>query len=60
MEAYEPHCIMAIVTPGRKQGAAQFPFTTISGRIAGLIKSKYLFVGKTRRQLGLEPHIVDD
>ncbi|XP_068337695.1 uncharacterized protein [Pyrus communis] len=60
MEAYEPHAIMAIVTLGRKHGVAQFPITTIGGRIAGLIKSKDLFVGKTRKQLGLEPYILED
>ncbi|RZB46151.1 Apoptosis-inducing factor-like A [Glycine soja] len=31
------------------------PFLTISGRIPGFIKSRDLFVGKTRKQMGLNP-----
>ncbi|PQQ13271.1 apoptosis-inducing factor homolog B [Prunus yedoensis var. nudiflora] len=60
LATYEPHSVMALVSLGRKHGVAQFPLTTISGRIPGLIKSKDLFVGKTRKQLGLEPHPVHD
>ncbi|XP_022968309.1 apoptosis-inducing factor homolog B-like [Cucurbita maxima] len=46
---------LAIVSLGRKEGVAQLPFTTISGCIPGLIKSGDLFVGKTRKELGLAP-----
>lgn len=49
----------AIVSLGRKDAVAQFPFTTISGRVPGLIKSGDLFVGKIRKQLGLEPDFVN-
>ncbi|XP_057955688.1 uncharacterized protein LOC131149336 [Malania oleifera] len=57
MATYEPRSIKAIVSLGRKQAVAQFPFTTVIGLVPGFIKSKDLFVGKTRKQLGLEPHI---
>ncbi|KAK2380049.1 apoptosis-inducing factor protein A [Trifolium repens] len=57
-ETYKPHPAMAIVSLGRHDAVAQFPFLTISGRIPGFIKSRDLFVGKTRKQMGLNPHIV--
>ncbi|XP_071723890.1 uncharacterized protein [Rutidosis leptorrhynchoides] len=46
---------VALVSLGRKDGVAQFPLVTISGRIPGIIKSGDLFIGKTRKQLGLRP-----
>ncbi|EXC55068.1 hypothetical protein L484_000569 [Morus notabilis] len=46
---------LAIVSLGRKEGVAQFPFITISGCIPGKIRSGDLFVGKTRKELGLKP-----
>lgn len=55
---YKPSSPMAIVSLGRKEGVAQLPFITISGCLPGLIKSKDLFVGKTRKQMGLDPHPV--
>lgn len=58
METYKPHSALAIVSLGRNDAVAQFPFITISGRIPGFIKSGDLFVGKTRKQMGLNPHIV--
>ncbi|XP_052199708.1 uncharacterized protein LOC127806231 [Diospyros lotus] len=60
METYEPRSIKAIVSLGRKEAVAQFPLTTVTGIIPGLIKSRDLFVGKTRKQLGLGPHLVYD
>lgn len=45
---------LAIVSLGRKEGVAQFPFVTVIGCIPGMIKSKDLFVGKTRKGLGLK------
>ncbi|PKA49473.1 NADH dehydrogenase C1, chloroplastic/mitochondrial [Apostasia shenzhenica] len=45
---------LAIVSLGRKEGVAQFPFATLIGCFPGLIKSKDLFVGKTRKSLGLD------
>ncbi|KAA8549945.1 hypothetical protein F0562_001647 [Nyssa sinensis] len=58
METYVPKSIKAFVSLGRQDAVAQFPFTTVIGIIPGLFKSKDLFVGKTRKQLGLDPHIV--
>ncbi|XP_038713388.1 LOW QUALITY PROTEIN: ferroptosis suppressor protein 1-like [Tripterygium wilfordii] len=45
---------LAIVSLGRKEAVAQFPFTTMIGCIPGMIKSRDLFVGKTRKKMGLE------
>ena len=42
-----------IVSLGRNEGVAQFPIMTISGRMPGMIKSKDLFVGQSRKELGL-------
>ena len=54
MKRYKPNSALAIVSLGRKDAVAQFPFLTISGRLPGMIKSGDLFVGKTRKRLGLE------
>ncbi|KAJ0789261.1 putative NADH:ubiquinone reductase (non-electrogenic) [Helianthus annuus] len=45
---------MAIVSLGRREALAYIRCVTMIGRIPGLIKSKDLFVGKTRKQLGLK------
>ncbi|MCO5577184.1 hypothetical protein L7F22_031008 [Adiantum nelumboides] len=45
---------MAFVSLGRHIALAQVPFGTFLGQIPGLLKSKDLFVGKTRRGLGLK------
>lgn len=42
-----------IVSLGRYEAVAQLPIVTIVGRLPGMIKSKDLFVGKTRSELGL-------
>ncbi|CAN6562157.1 unnamed protein product [Malus baccata var. baccata] len=55
MATYKPGLEMALVSLGRKEGIAQFPLVTISGCIPGMIKSGDLFVGKTRKRLGLKP-----
>lgn len=55
MFSYKTSINMAIVSLGRKEAVAQFPCLTIIGRVPGMIKSGDLFVGKTRRQLGLKP-----
>ncbi|XXG73492.1 hypothetical protein AAC387_Pa07g2399 [Persea americana] len=56
LATYKPGSAMAIVSLGRKEGVAQFPFVTLIGCLPGRIKSKDLFVGKTRKDLGLSPH----
>lgn len=53
---YKPSSAMAIVSLGRKEGIAQFPFATIGGRLPGVIKSKDLFVGRTRKLMGVDPN----
>lgn len=44
---------IALISLGRKEGIAQFPFMTISGCVPGKIKSGNLFVGKTRKTMGV-------
>ncbi|WJX49995.1 hypothetical protein P8452_36362 [Trifolium repens] len=53
---YKAQAPISIVSLGRKHGVAQFPFMTVIGRFPGIIKSGDLFVGKTRKELGLEPN----
>ncbi|TYI48691.1 hypothetical protein E1A91_D13G264400v1 [Gossypium mustelinum] len=55
MSVYKPGPEVAMVSLGRKHAVAQFPFATVGGRIPGLIKSGDMFVGRTRKHLGLEP-----
>ncbi|KAG2299978.1 hypothetical protein Bca52824_036450 [Brassica carinata] len=55
MSTYKPGSEMAIVSLGRKDAVAQFPFLTFIGCLPGLINSKDLFVGKTRKTRGLNP-----
>ncbi|KAJ4754943.1 FAD/NAD(P)-binding oxidoreductase family protein [Rhynchospora pubera] len=52
---YKPGSAMAIVSLGRKSAVAQFPFMTASGRFPGMIKSKDLFIGRTRKLMGVDP-----
>ncbi|KAJ3698456.1 hypothetical protein LUZ61_002161 [Rhynchospora tenuis] len=55
LSPYKPSAAMAIVSLGRKSAVAQFPFMTVSGRFPGMIKSKDLFVGRTRKTMGVDP-----
>lgn len=55
MSAHMPGPALAIVSLGRKEAVAQFPFMTAIGWFPGKIKSGDLFVGRTRKQLGLKP-----
>lgn len=59
MAIYKPRSVKVIVSLGRQDAVAQFQYTTWIGLVPGMIKSKDLFVGKTRKQLGLDPRIVD-
>ncbi|XP_059665873.1 uncharacterized protein LOC132311787 [Cornus florida] len=54
MATYKPASPLAIVSLGRKDAVAQIFSITIIGCIPGMIKSRDLYVGKTRRQLGLK------
>lgn len=55
MATYKPGSAIALVSLGRKEAVAQFPLITVIGCVPGMIKSGDLFVGKTRKQLGLNP-----
>ncbi|XP_009602063.1 uncharacterized protein [Nicotiana tomentosiformis] len=55
LSTYEPKSPKIIVSLGRQDAVAQFSFTTIIGLVPGMIKSKDLFVGKTRKKMGLPP-----
>lgn len=55
MATYKPGSAIALVSLGRKEAVAQFPLVTVIGCVPGRIKSGDLFVGKTRKQLGLNP-----
>ncbi|PIN18531.1 NADH-dehydrogenase (ubiquinone) [Handroanthus impetiginosus] len=54
LSSYKPASPLAFVSLGRKEGIAQAMCITMSGRIPGIIKSGDLFVGRSRRQLGLK------
>lgn len=54
LSPYKPGSAIAIVSLGRKSAVAEFPFMTISGCFPGMIKSKDLFLGKTRKVMGLD------
>ncbi|XP_008789646.1 apoptosis-inducing factor homolog B-like isoform X3 [Phoenix dactylifera] len=58
LATYKPAPAMAVVSLGRKRGVAQLPFTAISGRLPGMFKSKDLFVGRTRKMMGVGPRVV--
>ncbi|KAG9444407.1 hypothetical protein H6P81_015747 [Aristolochia fimbriata] len=56
LASYKPGKAIAMVTLGRKEAMAYFPFLTVVGCVPGFLKAKDYFVGRTRKQLGLEPH----
>ncbi|GFP95665.1 apoptosis-inducing factor homolog a [Phtheirospermum japonicum] len=53
LSSYKAASAVAIISLGRREGVAQMMCLTMAGRIPGKIKSGDLFVGKTRKQLGL-------
>ncbi|KAL6005456.1 hypothetical protein ACLOJK_006023 [Asimina triloba] len=57
LATYKAGKLMSVVSLGRYEAVAQFPFTTLIGIVPGMIKSRDLFVGKTRKMLGLNPQI---
>jgi hypothetical protein len=61
MATYKPSsAVAAIISLGRRDAVAQLPLGTIIGRLPGWIKSGDLVVGRTRKQMGLQPHVADD
>lgn len=55
LSEYKPAQPTALVSLGRREGVVQLPFITFGGRLPGMLKSGDLFVGKTRKDLGLNP-----
>ncbi|KAM7276116.1 hypothetical protein ACFE04_017982 [Oxalis oulophora] len=55
LSIYKPSPDIGLVSLGRKEGLLQLPYLTIGGCIPGYIKSGDMFVGKTRKQIGLRP-----
>lgn len=55
MGKYKPGWPIAIVSLGRHEGVVQIFFFAILGKFPGKVKSKDLFVGKTRAERGLKP-----
>ncbi|KAI3846463.1 hypothetical protein MKW92_034518 [Papaver armeniacum] len=53
LRKYKAGSDMAIISLGRREALAQFPFATLIGCFPGLIKSKDLFIGKTRKTMGV-------
>ncbi|KAI3832554.1 hypothetical protein MKW98_002100 [Papaver atlanticum] len=54
MATYKAGPDMAIVSLGRKDAVMQSPMSTMIGRIPGFMKSSDQFVGKTRKQMGID------
>lgn len=54
LSTYKAASPMAIVSLGRREGVLHTSCFTLRGRIPGMLKSGDLFVGKTRKQLGLK------
>ncbi|CAI0544024.1 unnamed protein product [Linum tenue] len=59
LSTHKPGADMAMVSLGRREAVAQFPFATISGIVPGFVKSRDMFVGKTRKAMGLDPNVVE-
>ncbi|KAI3939854.1 hypothetical protein MKW98_029630 [Papaver atlanticum] len=53
LRRYKAGSDMAIISLGRREALAQFPYATLIGCFPGLIKSKDLFIGKTRKTMGV-------
>ncbi|KAJ4979327.1 hypothetical protein NE237_010107 [Protea cynaroides] len=60
LEKYKTGLSGALVSLGRKEGLLELPFMTIIGCIPGYIKSGDMFVGKTRKEMGLESFPVEN
>ncbi|CAN1171181.1 Ferroptosis suppressor protein 1 [Linum perenne] len=58
LSSYKPGLDLAIVSLGRREAVAQFPCVTVSGVLPGYIKSRDMFVGKTRKLMGLHSNVV--
>ncbi|KAH9303071.1 hypothetical protein KI387_014654 [Taxus chinensis] len=54
LSTYKASPDIAMVSLGRNIAVGQFPFGTFCGRLPGMLKSKDLFVGPTRKGFGLK------
>lgn len=50
---YKPSLTMPMVSLGKKDAVVQFSFATVIGHLPGMMKSRDLFVNRTRTLLGL-------
>ncbi|XP_009798911.1 uncharacterized protein [Nicotiana sylvestris] len=57
LNVYKAALPLSLIALGRREAVAQFYCLSMIGRIPGMIKSGDLFVGRTRRQLGLLPEL---
>ncbi|MCD7447206.1 hypothetical protein HAX54_026325 [Datura stramonium] len=57
LNVYKPALPLSLIALGKREAVAQFYCLSCIGRLPGMIKSGDLFVGKTRRQLGLLPEL---
>ncbi|KAK4353652.1 hypothetical protein RND71_025846 [Anisodus tanguticus] len=57
LNVYKPASPLSLIALGRREAVAQFYCLSCIGRLPGMIKSGDLFVGRTRRQLGLLPEL---
>ncbi|CAN4105864.1 unnamed protein product [Withania somnifera] len=53
LNVYKPALQLSLIALGKREAIAQFYCLSCIGRLPGLIKSGDLYVGKTRKQLGL-------
>ena len=60
LNKHKPAKAIVMVTLRRNNAVAQRPFLTVMGVIPGKIKSRDLFVGKTRRLMGPQSRIAKE
>lgn len=53
LNVYKPALPLSLIALGKREAVAQFYCISCIGRLPGMIKSGDLYVGKTRKQLGL-------
>ncbi|XP_065020417.1 uncharacterized protein LOC135645706 [Musa acuminata AAA Group] len=56
LSKYRPSISITMVSLGKKDAVAELPFTTMSGFLPGLIKTRELFLRRTRKLLGVDHH----
>ncbi|KAJ8467309.1 hypothetical protein OPV22_029861 [Ensete ventricosum] len=56
LSKYRPSISITMVSLGKKDAVAELPFTTMTGFLPGLIKTRELFLRRTRKLLGVDHH----